>query len=55
MSANEVRIGQKVTTSGFAGTITRICEWSRNQDEVMVEVRLARGTTCVSCREVVPA
>lgn len=53
MNANEVKVGMNVTTSGFAGTIVKVCEWSRHGDEVMVEVRLDRGTCCVSCREVV--
>lgn len=56
MNASQVKVGQKVTTSGFPGTITRICEWSlsREADEVMVEVRLASGLVCVTCRDVVP-
>jgi hypothetical protein len=51
MNATDVRVGQKVTTSGYAGTVTAICEWSRSETDVMVEVRLARGTCCVSCRD----
>ena len=53
MNSTDVKLGQKVTTSGFAGTITKICEWSRTDREVMVEVRLASGTVCVSCKDVV--
>lgn len=28
---------------GYAGTITRVCEWS----DALVEVRLERGTVCI--------
>lgn len=55
MNANQVKVGQKVTTSGYVGTITGVCEWSRTDNEVMVEVRLASGLVCVSCTEVIPA
>ena len=52
MNANEIKVGQKVATSGFTGTVTAICEWSRQGDEVMVEVRLKSGLVCVSCCDV---
>jgi hypothetical protein len=55
MSAAEAKVGQKVTTSGYVGTITAVCEWSRGQGGVMVEVRLASGLVCVSCHDVVLA
>jgi hypothetical protein len=53
INSTDVKVGQKVKTSGFAGTVTAICEWSRTATDVMVEVRLARGTCCVSCADVV--
>lgn len=53
MKANQIKVGQKVTTSGFTGAVIKVCEWSRNGDEVMVEIRLASGVTCVSCKDVV--
>lgn len=55
MNANEIKVGQKVTTSGFPGTVMRICEWSRTATGVMVEVRVPGGLTCVSCRDCLPA
>lgn len=55
MKANEIKVGMKVTTSGFAGTVTEVCEWSRTEHGVMVVVRLANGTTCVDCCSVLPA
>jgi hypothetical protein len=43
------KVGQKVTTSGFAGTIVReYCDG-------MWEVRLNRGTVCVSQSDIIPA
>lgn len=59
MKATEVKLGQPVTTSGYPGTITRICEWSRHVVDgvvvgVMVEVRLATGTCCVCASDVEP-
>jgi hypothetical protein len=36
-------IGQRVVANGYAGTITRVCEWS----DSMVEVRLPSGVVCV--------
>lgn len=58
MNANEVKKGQKVTTSGFPGVIVEVCEWSRGvsssgKEGVMVEVRLGNsGVVCVSCHSV---
>lgn len=53
-----VRVGQKVTTSGYAGTITRLCDWSEaiadGRHGMMVEIRLASGTTCVSYHNAIP-
>lgn len=43
-------VGQRVMDGDFAGTITRVCEWSNS----MVEVRLARGTVCVDFHELRP-
>lgn len=51
MTADQVTLGQKVTYGEFAATVMRICEWSRNADEVMVEVRVPGGLTCVSCKD----
>ena len=51
MKANEVKTGQKVSTSGFSGTITEVCEWSRTSDDVMVEVTLESGVVCVTCHD----
>lgn len=47
---NGLTVGQPVTTSGFAGTVIRLCEWSNS----MVEVRLARGVFCVDANDVKP-
>ena len=52
MNPNELEIGQKVTTSGYLGTIIDICEWSRTESDVMVEIRLDRGVCCVSCKDI---
>jgi len=46
----ERKVGQRVICNGYPGTITRVCEWS----ESMVEVRLARDTTCVDFKELLP-
>jgi len=44
-----LKAGQKVTTSGFAGTIVRqYCDG-------MWEVRLNRGIVCVSESDIIPA
>lgn len=51
MKASEVKVGMRVTTSGFSGAITAVCEWSRSDSEVLVEVRLPSGAKCVSCHE----
>lgn len=47
---NGLKVGQPVTTSGFAGTVVRLCEWSTS----MVEVRLASGVCCVDAGDVKP-
>lgn len=39
--------GQKVTTSGFAGTVIRM------YSEGMVEIKLPRGGVCVAVEDVV--
>lgn len=55
MNANTVKVGQRVTYSGFPGTIVAICEWSRSANEVLIEVRLPGGVACVTCLECIPA
>lgn len=47
-------VGQRVLTSGYLGTVVKVCEWSRQGGEVMVEVRLSRGVACVDAREAWP-
>lgn len=59
MKAAAAQVGVRVTTSGYPGTITKVCEWSRHVVDgvvvgVMVEVRLASGTCCVSASDVEP-
>lgn len=44
----EFPVGTKVTTSGYKGTVVRVCEWTNG----MVEVRLASGTVCVDVCDV---
>lgn len=46
---DHLRVGQKVTTSGYAGTIVR--QYSAG----MFEVRLASGLVCVSAADILPA
>ena len=41
------KVGVRVTTSGYLGTITRVCEWA----DGMVEVRLQSGTVCVDIHD----
>ena len=53
MDANQVKVGQRVTYSGFPSTIREICEWSRNENEVMVVIQLDRGQACVTCRDLI--
>jgi len=55
MTPKQTEVGQKVTTSGFTGTIINICEWSRTETDVMVEVRLDRGDICVTCHDLISA
>jgi len=50
MTHFERKVGQRVSYSGYPGTITHVCEWTTG----MVEVRLARGTTCVDFAELIP-
>lgn len=54
MNAQEIKVGTKVTYSGFAGTVREICEWSRQPTEVMVVVRLKSGDVCVTCLDCIP-
>ena len=54
MNANEIKVGTRVTYSGFPGAIREICEWSRHGDEVMVVIQLQSGQACVTCRELLP-
>jgi len=49
MKADQIKLGMTVSMSGYVGTVVRVCEWSRNGDEVMVEIRLASGIGCYSC------
>lgn len=51
MRFNGLEVGQKVTTSGYAGTVVRLCEWSH----AMVEVRLVSGVVCVDANDVIAA
>ena len=53
MNVNTIErvVGQKVMCNGYAGTISKICDWSPS----MVEVRLARGVVCVGMSELRPA
>ncbi len=48
---NGLKVGQRVTTSGYQGTVTRLCEWS----DWLVEVRLERGTCCIDAKDCIPA
>jgi len=41
----QATVGQKVICNGYPGTITTVCD---GQLKGMVEVRLARGSVCVS-------
>ena len=58
LKASEAKPGMKVTMAGFAGTITKVCEWSRatvnGVEGVMVEVRLPGGIGCYSNSDLVP-
>lgn len=45
---NEIKVGQKVICNGFPGVIVKVCEGVLKG---MVEVRLGRGTVCVSISE----
>lgn len=49
----EPKVGMNVTTSGYAGTVTRIYDSGTHEGRKwwMVEVRLSRGTCCVSWSE----
>lgn len=47
---NGLSVGDKVTYSGYEGTIVALCEWSHS----MVEVRLRSGVTCVSACHCIP-
>jgi hypothetical protein len=59
MNACEIKVGMQVTMAGFAGTVVRVCEWSRavvdGVEGVMVEVRLPGGIGCYSNRDLVNA
>lgn len=41
--------GDRVTYSGFAGTVVKFCDWSAS----MYEVRLASGLVCVPASDLV--
>lgn len=55
MNANQVKVGQRISYSGFNGAIREVCEWSRTQNEVMVVIQLDRGQACVTCLDLVLA
>lgn len=51
------KVGQRGTTSGFPATIVRVCEWSRadpRTGEVLLEVRVPGGVSCISSTEFIP-
>lgn len=48
---NGLNVGDAVMCNGYAGTVTRLCEWSNS----MVEVRLGSGTVCVDANDVAKA
>ena len=52
MNSKSVKIGDHVTTSGYPGVVVEVCEWSRTESDVMVEVRLDSGVTCVTCHDI---
>jgi hypothetical protein len=47
-------VGMHGTTSGYEGTITAVCEWSRTPFGVMVEVRVPGGACCIDYSDFVP-
>lgn len=49
-----LEIGQKVTTSGFPGTVTRLYSDGEFEGARMYEVRLNRGGVCVCGSDLVP-
>lgn len=57
MNASQMKVGLKVTYSGFPGTVVALCEWSltKSADEMLVEVRMPRGYICVTCKDLVAA
>lgn len=54
MNPADVKVGMRGTYSGYPATITEVCEWSRTANDVMVVIRLERGTACVTCFDVLP-
>lgn len=46
-----MKVGTEVMCNGHKGTVVRVCEWDR--DGELVEVRLERGTVCVSKHELI--
>lgn len=40
---SSLKVGDKVTCSGYTGTVVELCLWTHS----MVEVRLKSGTVCV--------
>lgn len=50
-STDKLTEGQKVTTSGYNGTITKVCD---GQLTGMYEVRLERGLICICGSDIVP-
>jgi hypothetical protein len=47
-------VGMKGTTSGFPATIVAVCEWSRSDPGVLVEVRVPGGVSCIDFSDFAP-